>query len=999
MARVSKTQGKKINDALAAGISSKKANRQLKKTEAAFGALRRGAVADSEKIREALAQGVNTKPIAAGLDKVESEFEKVRRVGTKTPAELAKAQKTLVGQQRKTNKATKGWSEQLRQARLKVAAVVVGVGLLTNALTKNGGAYLDFRKGIAEVNTLLNLNDSGIGALASDVRQLSEATGSDVQNNVEALYNIVSAGATESSEANLVLAASIKAAIAGVTDTNTSASGIISVLNAYKRELTDVTDVSDVMFTTVRLGVTTFEQLSANLGQVLPSAVGAKVPLEEVTAAIAEMTKAGIRTPIASTALRGAINSLVAPTTEAQGALADYGIEWRGFTETIGDIARLNLNPAQLRAIVPDVEARNAVQSLTNNYQGLLDTLDQMQNSSGATGAALQIIQDTDSHKVDLMRAAYRELKLEIGAMVAAGTPVIEMITSLITKISDMDTATGSLLVSVPLLTGILYAFSRGIGAATFAWATFAPLFLTSGGLIAGVTIAMAAGFVALVAGTAAGIAGIVGLTNAIADANLAENEATQNQIKRISNLRRLEILNRNNAKVEQLSAEALASLTDEERATYGQRLETARNYWRARFELGVADGANENDPNIQEAFSEARSFSQRLSAYQTYVQQRQQQTAELAQQLAKHKQAHDALTESIKSDLEELIEANKKRVTELSRELDKGVQAEQAANDKIKRLRNELAGIEQSTADKVRALRRRDLTDTEKQADLQAQSVEKITAARRALRKGDTGGANALAGQAQALASQIDATDRAVRITQAAGKLLEKSKQKEIVATRAAAAEHKKANIDLRAEIEKSKAELVSMQQTLTEIGKGDIAPEVTIKGIDKALKDLDALSKKIDQVNRKQANINSGVQTRRHGGPVFANTGKQLPGYGGGDKVPVMAEAGEWIINKERSRRFGSLLNAINFGSLDSVQAMISQFAFTPKFEIGGVVPGAVPSAAPALAGAGDSFGPTGDTVNLSIDLGGSRRFDLFGQRDQVNDFVAALESVSRG
>jgi len=45
----------------------------------------------------------------------------------------------------------------------------------------------------------------------------------------------------------------------------------------------------------------------------------------------------------------------------------------------------------------------------------------------------------------------------------------------------------------------------------------------------------------------------------------------------------------------------------------------------------------------------------------------------------------------------------------------------------------------------------------------------------------------------------------------------------------------------------------------------------------------------------------------------PRFQSGGK-IPGYGGGDTVPVMAEKGEWIINKEASAKYNPILSAIN-------------------------------------------------------------------------------------
>lgn len=57
-----------------------------------------------------------------------------------------------------------------------------------------------------------------------------------------------------------------------------------------------------------------------------------------------------------------------------------------------------------------------------------------------------------------------------------------------------------------------------------------------------------------------------------------------------------------------------------------------------------------------------------------------------------------------------------------------------------------------------------------------------------------------------------------------------------------------------------------------------------------------------------------------RRHGGIIYAQNGMtdgRINGYGGGDKVPALLEPGEFVINKESSKKFAPLLRSINDGS----------------------------------------------------------------------------------
>jgi hypothetical protein len=74
-----------------------------------------------------------------------------------------------------------------------------------------------------------------------------------------------------------------------------------------------------------------------------------------------------------------------------------------------------------------------------------------------------------------------------------------------------------------------------------------------------------------------------------------------------------------------------------------------------------------------------------------------------------------------------------------------------------------------------------------------------------------------------------------------------------------------------------------------------------------------------------------------------TFASKGVKLPGYGGGDRVPVMAEAGEYIVNKESTSRFLPIIEAINSNA-------VSVSDFGKRF--GGVIRSSLKAPVPAYA-----------------------------------------------
>ena len=112
-----------------------------------------------------------------------------------------------------------------------------------------------------------------------------------------------------------------KAAIGGVTDTETAVDGLTTVMNAFKGQNIDATKAADIMFATVKAGKTDFAQLSASLFNVAPLAAAANVKFQDVSAALATLTAQGTPTSVATTQIRAAIQAIIKPSKEMQGVL------------------------------------------------------------------------------------------------------------------------------------------------------------------------------------------------------------------------------------------------------------------------------------------------------------------------------------------------------------------------------------------------------------------------------------------------------------------------------------------------------------------------------------------------------------------------------------------------------------------------------------------------------------------------------------------------------
>lgn len=422
---------------------------------------RQGGDAYNKAARDALGV-VNVKDVETQVAKLRLQYERLKTSGTLSVTEQAQAKVNLIGKTRDLIRETNGWTAALAKTRAAWLHVLATVGAFGVASGRAFGQYADFQQRMAEIGSITDLSAGQMKAMELQVRQLSGAMGKDATDAAAALYDILSSGVAPDN-AITVLEQSSKAAIAGVTDTKTAAGLGVAVVNAYGLEIGALGGVYDKLFIAVRDGVTTFPELAQGLGQVLPVAAGANVQIGEVAAAVAELTKAGIKTPQAITGLRGAITALSAPAPEAKKQLDELGISWRGLTHTLSDIAALRLDPEALRAIIPDVEARTAVLSLTQHLQGLREEVLRMDESAGAMDAAYDKMRNSPQQKINEFKAAWAEMNITLGEAVANALPLVQALGGLVNAFNKLPDPVKQTLATFGLLAGLV-----GILAAAF---------------------------------------------------------------------------------------------------------------------------------------------------------------------------------------------------------------------------------------------------------------------------------------------------------------------------------------------------------------------------------------------------------------------------------------------------------------------------------------------------------------------------------------------------
>lgn len=318
-----------------------------------------------------------------------------------------------------------------------------------------------------------SLGVKDIGTLEAAVREAAVAYGQDLVGATQATYQAISAGVSEM-DAPLVLAEAAKAATAGQTDLTTAIELGTAMTSAFGGEMTDMGRVFDSAFTAVKLGVTTFEELSASAGKTAPAFAAAGLSVDDMYGSVAALTKGGLGTAESFTAMTAVMSSFTRQgelskfeTLGLQGAL-DWLSESTGGSQT------------KMLEFLGSTEALGAVLSLTGAVAGdFTAIMDAMSEKAGATQEAFNIIAETDpAFAWNQLKAAMQDLSITVGqALLPALKALMDMVAPALVTVANFAKEHEKLTATVVLAAGAFAAFMVTVG----------PLLMILPGLIAAV--------------------------------------------------------------------------------------------------------------------------------------------------------------------------------------------------------------------------------------------------------------------------------------------------------------------------------------------------------------------------------------------------------------------------------------------------------------------------------------------------------------------------------
>ena len=317
---------------------------------------------------------------------------------------------------------------------LKKGVVIAGVALAsaTTAAAAFGKTALDsaktFETGMANIATLLdgdaNTVNKRIAEMGDDIMGVAKKTGLATDDLSNGMYQIVSA-LGDSKDATSQLEVAAKAAKAGGATTVDAINLLSAVTKGYGDTSGEAwSKASDLAFQTVKLGQTSFPELAANMGKVVPIAAALNISQEELFGSFATLTGVTGSTAEVSTQLKAVFSGLMTPSKQLTETINGLGYEsaaamlnQEGLIGTLDKLtAACGDDKMAVSKLFTSVEAQTAILALAGSQtENWITKSEAMASSADATSKAFDTATNNLQGKLDKMKQVFETFKIKVG--------------------------------------------------------------------------------------------------------------------------------------------------------------------------------------------------------------------------------------------------------------------------------------------------------------------------------------------------------------------------------------------------------------------------------------------------------------------------------------------------------------------------------------------------------------------------------------------------------
>jgi TP901 family phage tail tape measure protein len=379
------------------------------------------------------------------IDKYSPVLDKMARAGQKFDRSVTRIQ-TSLGRMEDRFK-----SAGAKMANLQTGLASLGAGMfLKNALNE----AVQYGDSIGRIGTLIPGQKDRLNSLKETIANVAVSVGSDMNDIAGGAFDVISAFGDMEGETEARLRAVVNASVAG----GASSSAALSLLSAVTKSYGDTSGealqkASDLAFMTNVLGQTTFPEMAASIGGVLPLSSKLAVTQEDVFAATAALTGVTGNTSAVMTQLASIMSSLIKPTDSMKKAITDAGfssatamIKAEGFAGTLDILKEATGGSEEMVGkLFGRKEAMTAFFALSGAQAGkfseALEAMGEAAESNGqVTQDALNEMMDTPGFKLGQMTTGFQKLKIAMGDIVAeAITPLLDKFLPFVNSLKESN--------------------------------------------------------------------------------------------------------------------------------------------------------------------------------------------------------------------------------------------------------------------------------------------------------------------------------------------------------------------------------------------------------------------------------------------------------------------------------------------------------------------------------------------------------------------------------
>ena len=330
---------------------------------------------------------------------------------------------------------------------IKAGVAVAGAAIAgaTTAAVAFGKTSLDaaakFETGMSNVATLLDGDtatvNKRIAEMGDDIMGVAKKTGIATDDLSNGMYQIVSA-LGDSADATSQLEVAAKAAKAGGATTVDAINLLSAVTKGYGDTSGEAwSKASDLAFQTVKLGQTSFPELAANMGKVVPIASALNISQEELFGSFATLTGVTGSTAEVATQMKSVFSGLMTPSTQLSDTISSLGyssanamLDELGLIGTLDKLTAACGDDKQAVAkLFSSVEAQTAVLALAGSQtENWVQKTEAMAGAADATSNAFDKSSDNLQGKLDKMKQVFETFKIRVGNI------LIPIVTNIVDK-------------------------------------------------------------------------------------------------------------------------------------------------------------------------------------------------------------------------------------------------------------------------------------------------------------------------------------------------------------------------------------------------------------------------------------------------------------------------------------------------------------------------------------------------------------------------------------